>query len=135
MTASARRLLEEADWATRQWAPACSRHSGLATWGGGGASPRASAGVRSGAPEPRVSTVHEGASEARRPGPVGIPNCLEGEGGSEGEDEHVDEADLGAALRHMGPWNRRVFPSHSGNGSEARSSYCPRRMEGSSVGC
>ena len=71
--------------------------------------------------------------------PGGIPSSLEGEDGSEdervGEDEHVDEASPGAALMRMGPWNRRVLLSHSGSGFEVRSSYCPRRMGGSFVGC
>lgn len=103
------------------------------------ASPWASAGARSEAPKLRVNTVHGEASEGRRPGPGGIPNSLEGEGGSEderaGEGEGVGEPGPGAALTHMGPWNRRVPPSHSGSGFVARSSYCPRRMGGSFVGC
>lgn len=71
--------------------------------------------------------------------PGDMPSSLVGEGVSEDEHvdggEHVDEAGLGATLMRMGPWNRKEHPSHSGSGSEARSSYCPRRMAGSFVGC
>lgn len=76
---------------------------------------------------------------ARRLEPVGIPSSLVGEGVSEdervGEGERVGAAGPGATLKRMGPWNRKAHPSHSGSGSEARSSYCPRRMEGSSDDC
>lgn len=76
---------------------------------------------------------------ARRPGPGGTPNSLEGEGGS--EDERVGgggragEAGPGAAPTRMGPWNRKERPSRSGSGSEARSSCCPRKTEGNCVYC
>lgn len=77
--------------------------------------------------------------EGRRLGPEDIPSSPAGEGGSGdervGEDERVDEAGPGAALMRTGPWNRRVHPAHSANGSEARSRCCPRRMEGSFVDC
>lgn len=103
------------------------------------ASPWASAGVRSEAPELRVNKVRGEASVARRPGLGGMPSSLEGGDGSEdervGEDERADEAGPGVALMRMGPWNRCVPPSHSGSGFEARCSCCPRRMGGSFVGC
>ncbi len=77
--------------------------------------------------------------EARRLEPGDTPSSLVGEGGSEdervGEGERAGAAGPGATLMHMGPWNRKAHPSHSGSGSEARSSYCPRRMGGSSVDC
>lgn len=75
----------------------------------------------------------------RRLGPEDIPSFLVGEGGS--ADERVDEderagaAGWGVALMRTGPWNRKVHRSHSGSDSEARSSYCPRRMGGSFVYC
>lgn len=119
----------------RQWARACPHHSGSARWGGEVASQRASAGARSEAPKLKVNIVREEALGAHRLGPGGSPSSLEDEGGSEDEDERVDEADLGVALMRMGPWNRRAFQSHSGNGFEVRCSYCPRRKGGSFVGC
>lgn len=86
-----------------------------------------------------MSTVHGEAAGARRLGPGDMPSSLVDEGGSEDEhvdgDEHVGAAGRGATLMHMGLWNRREHPSHSGRGSEARSSYCPRRRGGSFVGC
>ncbi len=86
-----------------------------------------------------VSTVRGEAVEARRLGPADMPSSLVGEGGSEdervGEDEGVGAAGLGAALMCMGPWNRKEPPLHSGSGSEATSSYCPRRMGGSFADC
>lgn len=76
---------------------------------------------------------------AHRLEPGDMPSSLVGEGASEGEHvdggAHVDAPGLGAAPMHMGPWNRKEHPSRSGSGSEARSSYCPRRMVGSFVGC
>ena len=102
------------------------------------ASPWASAGARSEAPNPRGNKVCGEASVARRPALGSIPSSLPGEDGSEGErageDERAD-AGPGVTLMCMGPWNRRVLPSHSGSGSVARSSYCPRRMGGSFAGC
>lgn len=75
----------------------------------------------------------------RRLGPGDIPSSLVGESGSEdervGAGEHVDAAGPGATQMRMGPWNRKAHRFHSGSGSEARSSYCPRRMGGSFVDC
>lgn len=86
-----------------------------------------------------MNTVRGGAAGAHRPGPGGTPSSLVGEGGSEdervGERERVGAAGPGAALMRTGPWNRKARPSRSGSGSVARSSYCPRRMEGSFVDC
>lgn len=84
-----------------------------------------------------MNTVHAVALGGRRLGPGGIPSSLVGDDASEDErvggDERVGVAALGVKLRHMGPWNRKAHPSHSGSGSEAGSSYCPRRMGGSFV--
>lgn len=94
--------------------------------------------AHSGAPKPTVSTVRGEAGGARRPEPGGMPSSLVGEGVGEDErvggDERVGAAGPDATLVHMGPWNRKEHPSHSGSGSEARSSYCPRRKGGSFVG-
>lgn len=85
-----------------------------------------------------ASTVRAEADGARRPGPGDMPSSLVGEGESEDEraggDERVGAAGPDATLMRMGPWNRKEHPSHSGGGSEARSSYCPRRKGGSFVG-
>lgn len=99
----------------------------------------ASTAGHSGAPKLRVNRVRGGASGAHRPELEGIPNSQEGEDGSEdervGADGRVDEEGLGEALVRKGPWNTRVLLCHSGSGSEVGSSYCPRRMEGSSACC
>lgn len=70
---------------------------------------------------------------ARRLGPEYTPSSLVGGGGS--EDERVGAAGLGVTPMHTGPWNRKERPCHNGSGSDARSSCCPRRKEGSFVGC
>lgn len=86
-----------------------------------------------------VSRVRGEAAAAHKLGPGDMASSLMGEGGSEddcvGGDERVGAAGLGASLMHMGPWNRKKHPSHSGSGSEGRSSYCPRRKGGSFVSC
>lgn len=88
---------------------------------------------------PMVSTVRVEAAAARRLAPEGNPSSLVRGGGSEGErvgeGGRADGADPGAALTRRDPWNMRVHWGRSGSGSEVRSSYCPRRMEGSSVDC
>lgn len=86
-----------------------------------------------------ASTVHGEAVGARRLGPEDMPSSLVGERGSEDEraggDERVGAAGLGVIPMHTGPWNRKERPCHNGSGSDARSSCCPRRKEGSFVGC
>lgn len=86
-----------------------------------------------------VSTVRGEAVGDHRLGPGDMPSSLVGVGGSGDErvdeDERVGVASPGATLMCMGPWNRKECPSHSGNGSEARSSYCPRRKGGSFFDC
>lgn len=103
------------------------------------AAPWALAEARSGAPKRKENTVRGEALGARKPGPEGTPSSLVGEDGSGGEhvgeDEHVGAADPGAALMRMGPLNRKALLSHSGSGSEVRSSYCPRRKGGSFADC
>lgn len=83
-----------------------------------------------------ASTVRAEADGARRLGPGDMPSSLVGESEDEraGGDERVGAAGPDATLTHMGPWNRKEHPSRSEGGSEARSSYCPRRKGGSFVG-
>lgn len=82
-----------------------------------------------------VNRVRGAAGGGRRLGLEGTPSFLVGEGeredGRVGEDERVGAAGWGVTLMRTGPWNRKVLPSHSGSDSEARSSYCPRKMGGS----
>lgn len=99
----------------------------------------ASAGAHNGAPKLTVNTVRGEAVGGRRLALGDIPSPLVGEGvgGRErgGEGERVGAAGRGATRMRMGPWNRRAHSSRSGSGSVAKSSYCPRRMGGSSVDC